>query len=376
MGSVSEVGKKIFGEQINEIGKYTVEKEKPDLRLALPRGRVFNVYVIIEALSELVIRHEGETDLTVISLDGLEVPAILNTKVQAVERRTMLKLLHKFYDNNKEYVLNLVKDYNEYRISRGKDAETFNGTIQSNEYRKKLEEGLEAAIGAYNCAVRPYERRGGEEKVAGYCRLCPNCLIYGYAVEEGLDYNVKSRVEGDLYLATLPTSKCVTTRTFNAVDDVKKTTERALYKLRVVEPGTLFVGKIAVRDVSLAELLLVLLSISKIDRTGGRVTHFGRVRTHIPAIVVSDSERGSGYDLARKIFGKYKEGTGDLENTRNTVAEYVSTVGGIPILIRDIASNLRSLSDSEVNAIIEQAWNDVIVYRESLDLYVSSGGVK
>ena len=106
MGSprLGEVGRKVFGDVTKDIEEWCLTREKPEWYNAIPRGKVANVYLIIEAQSRLIIRHEAETtDVTEIPTPyGFSVPAILNTKMQAVVRRTLLSMLHEWYDRNRE----------------------------------------------------------------------------------------------------------------------------------------------------------------------------------------------------------------------------------------------------------------------------------
>ncbi|RLE83185.1 MAG: type I-D CRISPR-associated protein Cas7/Csc2, partial [Thermoprotei archaeon] len=335
---------------VEGIEEWCVKREKPDWYNAVPKGKVANVYLIIEAQSRLIIRHEQETtDVTEIPTPyGFSVPAILNTKLQAVVRRTLLTMLHEWYDRNREVV-------------------------------KK--EGLWDEEHDYGCTMRPYMRREKgarpEEAFTGYCGKCPNCLIFGYAVQEGEGYNVKSRVEGDLYVATAPRDKAVVEVTFNAVDDITKTTQMpgmetgALFTFNMVEAGTLFVGKLALKDVTMAELLLTLAALARTARIGGRQTHFGRIKIHIPAILFSTQELGGGYELALKILGKHKDGAG-FEETLGELAEYVKGFGdqGILVLDREMGDKLRGLTQQELDSIILQAWRDARIFKESLDGYV------
>ena len=351
--SLEDVGEKIFGEKYKEIAEWCVKREKPDKYNAIPKGKVANAFVVIEPLSRLIIRHEQETtDVTTIpTYLGFSVPAILNTKFQSgAVRRQMLALLHEWFDRNKDIA------------------------------------SKELGIDKYTCVMRPYMRQARERQVPeefeGYCKACPNCLIFGYAVQEGAGYNVKSRVEGDLYVATLPEEKCVISITFNAVDDIAKTTYRpeapetartgALYEFRMIEVGTPFIGKLALRDMTFAELLLTLLTIARTTRVGGRTTHFGEIKVHIPAILFSKYEIGGGYEIANRILGKYAEKTPTLEDVINEVAEYVKRFEnqGILILDRELADSLRKLSQDEVDAIVLQAWKDSLVLKQSLDLFV------
>ncbi|RLE92147.1 MAG: type I-D CRISPR-associated protein Cas7/Csc2 [Thermoprotei archaeon] len=351
--TLDEIGEKIFGKKYREVAEWCVKRERPDKYNAIPKGKVANVYIIIEPLSRLIIRHEQETtDVTTIpTYLGLSVPAILNTKFQSgAVRRQMLSLLHEWFDRNKAVA------------------------------------SKELGISTYTCVMRPYMKQVKERQVPevfeGYCGKCPNCLIFGYAVQEGAGYNVKSRVEGDLYVATVPEEKSVVSVTFNAVDDIAKTTYRpelpesqrtgALYEFRMIEVGTSFVGKLVLKDMTFTELLLTLLTIARTTRVGGRVTHFGGIKVHIPAILFSKYEIGSGYEVATRILGKYTEKTPTLEDVVNEVTEYVKKFEnqGILVLDRELGDKLRSLKQEEVDTIVLQAWKDVLVLKESLDMFV------
>ena len=353
--SLDGISRKIFGEKYKEIIEWCIKREKPDKYNAIPKGRVANVYVIIEPLSRLIIRHEQETtDVTTIpTYLGISVPAILNTKFQSgAVRRQMLSLLHEWFDRN--------------------------GKVKSEELK----------IDSYTCVMRPYMERTRERQIPeafeGYCGECPNCLIFGYAVQEGAGYNVKSRVEGDMYVAPVPENKCVISVTFNAIDDIAKTTYRpelpetrrrgALYEFRMIEVGTPFVGKLALRDMTIAELLLTLLALARTTRVGGRTTHFGEVKVHIPAILFSKYEIGGGYEVATRILGKgeYVEKALTLEDAMNEVTEYVKKFEsqGILVLDRGLGDKLRGLTQEEVDTVVLQAWKDVLVLKESLDMFV------
>lgn len=351
--SLEEIGRKVFGDKFEEVSKWCIKREQPDRHHALPRGRVANVFVIIESVSRLIVRHEQETtDVTTIpTYTGIVIPAILNTKLQSgAIRRQMLAMLHEWFERNKETA------------------------------KKDL------GIGDYTCVMRPYLKQEREKQAPegfeGYCRQCPNCLIFGYAVQEGGGYNVKSRVEGDIYVGVIPQELSIVSVTFNAIDDIGKTPYRpeapedartgALYEFRMVEVGTPFVGKLALRDMTLAELLLTLAAIARTTRIGGRKTHFGEIKIHIPAILFSKYEMGSGYEMALRILAKNADKRPTVEDTVEKVVEYAKNFEnqGILILDRGLGDSLRSLSEAELDTVILQAWKDVLVLKGSLDNFV------
>jgi len=357
---IDKICEKVFKENCQKVKEWCVKREKPDKYNAIPKGRVANVYVVIEPISRLIIRQEQETtDVTTVpSYLGYSLPAILNPKFQSgAVRRQMLSLLHEWFD----------------RVGH-----------------KHLSELKEAGYSrdSYTCVMRPYMKQAKERQVPegfeGYCGECPNCLIFGYAVLEGAGYNVKSRVEGDLYVAPVPAEKAIVTVTFNAVDDIAKTTYRpeseesvrtgALYEFSMIEVGTPFVGKLALRDMTLAELLLTLVTLARTTRIGGRTTHFGEIKVHIPAILFSKYEIGGGYEIANRILAKYGGRMPSVEDTINEVAEYVRHFESLGILVldRNLGDTLRMLTEEEVDEIVLQAWKDVLVLKQSLDMFVGA----
>ena len=351
---IDNIGRKVFGEKYEEIRNWCITRNTPNMYHAIPKGKVANVFIVIEPLSRLIIRHEQETtDLTTIPTPlGYSVPAILNTKFQSgAVRRQLLSLLHEWFDRNKGKYLSELK-----KAGYSRDE--------------------------YTCTMRPYMKQAKEKQAPegfeGYCGECPNCLIFGYAVQEGAGYNVKSRVEGDLYVCVVSEEKATVTVTFNAVDDITKTTAMpgtetgALYEFRMVEAGMPFVGKIALKDTTLAELLLTLIAIARTTRIGGRVTHFGEIKIHIPAILFSNYEIGSGYELATRILGKYSSKAPTLEEVINEITAYVSQFKnqGIPVIDRELGNKLRHMNKSDVDMVVLQAWKDVLVLKKSLDKYV------
>ena len=121
---LKEVCKKVFRERCEEVAEWCIKrKEKePDKYNAIPKGKVANVFVVIEPLSRLIIRHEQETtDVTTIyTYSGFSVPAILNTKFQSgAVRRQMLSLLHEWFDRVGSKYLNELKELMAKGVSAG-----------------------------------------------------------------------------------------------------------------------------------------------------------------------------------------------------------------------------------------------------------------
>ena len=361
----------LLGVDPSQLAEYLVEKPRPDPYLALPRPRTVNIFVVVEAQSELVIRHEGGEDFTEFEVAGYRVPGILNTKLQSAQRRALLRLLYSHYDRRRDALIASIE-------------EAFRDWGDAALPMTRQDKVLEKLRKGWRCYMAPKQgRKSDEEIVEPYCGFCPNCMIYGYAgLEEAGSYNVKSRVEGDVFYGLCRSSACVTQRTFNAVDDVTKTTfytggeSGALYQLSLIEPGTVFVGKIAARDLSAAELLAVLLALAHVERIGARVTHFGRVKIHVPALVFSSFERGSGYELAAQALRGSGGGPLGLEDAVNAVTEYAKRQAledqDLFVAKRSLADELRRMDADSVDAVLEAAWLDGLAFKSSIELFLKS----
>ncbi|AAY81179.1 type I-D CRISPR-associated protein Cas7/Csc2 [Sulfolobus acidocaldarius] len=335
--------KDLFGDKAIDFFS-NLSKEDPNA--VIPRGRVVNVYVTLQAENELLIRHEGGEDISLATLGSEKYPIILYDKIQSAWRRNLLALLRKDYD----------KHISEIDALRGKS-------------------------NPWNCMLRPTSAaKREEEKMGGLCRECPNCMTFGFAVAEDAKYNLKSRVEGDLFIATTPEQKSVVVRTFNAVDDATKTTfietegtrTGSLFRLSLVKGGTLFVGKVSMKDVTPAEFSVLVLSLATTARIGGNTTDFGKVKIRIPAVILSPYEMSSGLDL----FNSAK-GLDSVDQVNAKVRERVKNFSkeGLVYTFDDLGDLVvKKLTDNGNidHEIMLEAWKDAINLRKSIELFVQS----
>ncbi|BBG26099.1 hypothetical protein IC007_0604 [Sulfuracidifex tepidarius] len=197
-------------------------------------------------------------------------------------------------------------------------------------------------------------------------------MTFGYAVGEEEKYNLKSRIEGDVYLATLPEKKSIVIRTFNAIDEPTHTTfiqaegarTGALFRLSLIRVGTPFVGKIAMKDLAPAEFAFVLYSLINTTRVGGTRSDFGKIRIIIPAIALYDHEVSSSYE----IFERTKE----LENLSEIVRKINDQVKSYQAECQVFTSEDFSPKVSEVvgcnkHEIIKEAWSNGLNFKKSIE---------
>ncbi len=341
--------KSIFGLEFKDVKQFFSDLSKADIKNVVPQGRVINVYLVIRASNELLIRHEGGEDVSLASIGNDKYPIILYDKFQSVYRRKELEFLRSDYNANKDKI---------------------------NKIREKTDEWF--------CALRPtVATKKEEERIGGQCGECPDCVTFGFAVRKEGKYNVKSRIEGDLFIATTPERKSVVVRTFNAVDDVTKTTiiggesdqagrTGALFRLSLVREGTIFVGKIAMKDIGVNDFLLKLAVLTTISKIGGNITDFGNIKVYIPAIMFSTHEISSSYDLFLNV--KEKENADTVISDINAHLEKVKK--GVLVTSNDFSDKIKSaLFDGNGNInhdVIEGAWNEAKNFKESIEEAISS----
>ncbi len=332
--------------------KFFSDLSEADPKVVVPRGRVVNLLVTIHAQNELLIRHEGGEDVSLASIGNEKYPIILNEKVQSAWRRNLLKILRRDYDKHKQEIDKI----------RG------NGNDD------------------WECMIRPTVSAKGkdektkEEKMGGLCRECPSCMTFGFAVAENADYNLKSRVQGDLFISTTPEQKSVVVRTFNAIDDVTKTTfieaggtrTGSLFRLSLVKENTVFVGKVSLNDVSPAEFALLTLSLATTTKIGGNTTDFGNVSISIPAVVLSPYEVSSGLDLF-----KVTKGTENVEEIHAKIKERANQYNekeGIAYVFDDLGKTIteKLTKNGEIDhEIVEEAWRNGIALRQSIEKFIN-----
>jgi len=391
---MSWINKILKDMDLKKAKKYLVERRGDPLEAKPGEGGVTNVYFVVEALSDLVLRHEGGDDLTEINIAGYDVPVITDTKLDGAYRRTAIQQISYVFKEYADKIRSAIEDTLKKLMQTNDDKTKAIAIALLNKNLARLE----ILDKPYSCALRPYGV-GGKQYITGLCRECPNCYLFGFAIpEEGGEgakrvkvelegsgtvsleignYNVQSRVRGDLYPATAPSSMITGFRTHNAPDDVTKTTGQALITIRYVRAGSIFVGKLSYYDVSLNELILLLATLAKVPRIGAMWADYGRVRIHIPAILFADQEVGSGYEIAEKILDKELPKNNNkplsLERVKEVIVNYVKEFKDLGYIYadRELSDRLFMLKREQMRDIVLNAWVDTIKLKVSYEHFTT-----
>lgn len=317
-----------------------------------PVAKHITIYWVGRLGSEAILRTEGEDDIILTRIRDKAVPTLIFRKLKATMLRaymeTMRGLWHKYKDVVVEKVINEFKDV------YGEDYDFL------------------------KCSISPgIERERGV--MHGRCMKCPVDVLMG-AVMGGREerYNLASRLMGDPAFATAETYR---RRTGNAIDEVAKTTiirrgreqrEReyqetgALYSETVVEPGTLFVGKIVLFMPSPTDLVYTLALLANVQRYGARKSIMGSMEVRPVALAADYYEVGTAYAATEVALGET-----DFQAVEEKVYNYVKSEAPRRLIdLREHRSKLKKLNLEDRNLYLE-AWRNAALYVKGVSEYIT-----
>jgi CRISPR type I-D-associated protein Csc2 len=253
-----------------------------DKQRIFPNGKKIEVVFVIQALNLLLLRTEGAGDINEALLpeSGMSVPVIQPQKLMSVTRRRLLQVLRM------------------YRDSCGDSLKKYIGKAKELSFTK-AEEHEESG---WNCTIQPPLAQKGEKATdLGMDGYCPACTIFGVALtsaqlealSKDMSLGLKTRVHFDPAFAT---SRMIQPETHNKVLEGNiATTGGSLFTEIHVMPGTVFIGRAVMHDLTWPELLAVLYTLSTIEEVGGRAGVYGTIKVELLGI------RGGTYTLSSSL---------------------------------------------------------------------------
>lgn len=320
-----------------------IEALKQHLRSADEPDRIFTknkkieVVFLVEAVNAILPRTEGVEDITLVKIPGTdyEVPMILPQKLQAVARRNMLSYLRDHYDKNKDRVKSYLKKL--FVIFELKEDKRKKKEGEEGKEGGQIVGYVKANADEWNCFIQPPSGEGTDVGMDGFC---PACVLFGTLLDNTkvsgipkvsgtlkMSIGLKSRVEFDPAYAISDRKVSVMPLTHNKVSDGLSWTGRSLFREFHVVPGTIFVGKVTLEDVTGAELIAFLATLTTVTRLGGRESLYGGVRMHLVGIRGGRYETVSAFELVRKLVKKYAERLPNVEEVMGELKNELSNKG-------------------------------------------------
>jgi CRISPR-associated protein Csc2 len=140
---------------------------------------------------------------------------------------------------------------------------------------------------------------------AEFCKRCPDCIYYGFAIGDSGSERSKVLVDSAFSLTGYDISH--QQFTFNAPSENGTMSEDGKMKTSLGEqdyvlPQVYFPSVVTIKDSTEAEFIYVLNNVLRTKRYGAQNTRTGTVENHVTAIVFSDGEIFSNLQLTQAIY--------------------------------------------------------------------------
>jgi CRISPR type I-D-associated protein Csc2 len=283
-----------------------------DKQRIFPNGKKIEVVFVIQALNLLLLRTEGAGDINEASLpeSGMSVPVIQPQKLMSVTRRRLLQVLRMYRDSCEDSL----KEY----IDKAK--------------KLSFKKAEEHENNGWNCTIQPPLASKGEKATdLGMDGYCPACTIFGVTLTSAqlkelktprgdISLGLKTRVHFDPAFAT---SRMIQPETHNKVLEGNiATTGGSLFTEIHVMPGTIFIGRAVMHDLTWPELLAVLYTLSTIEEIGGRAGVYGTIKVELLGIRGGTYTLSSSLELADEVVKSgYKKPTEIVQFIRSKLKE-------------------------------------------------------
>jgi|SRR5579859_1182101 len=181
-----------------------------------------------------------------------------------------------------------------------------------------------------------------EYNSADFCKVCPDCIYYGFAI--GTSGSERAKVLSDSAFSLTPFDVSHQSMTFNAPFENGTMSRGGETRSSIGEqdhilPQVFFPSVITIKDPTEAEFIYVLNNILRTSRYGAQTTRTGTVENHLIAAVFANGEIFSNLKFTQALYDRvgYKDGQEQaqigvpLASTR--VLEEATRV--VPVLLND-----------------------------------------
>jgi CRISPR-associated protein Csc2 len=205
----------------------------------------------------------------------------------------------------------------------------------------------------------------GDERYCEYnsehfCKRCPDCIYYGFAI--GQEGSERSKVLVDSAFSLSDYDVSHQTITFNAPYEhgtmsLKGETTSRFGEQDHVLPQIFFPSVITLRDPTEAGFLYVFNNLLRTKRYGAQTTRTGTVENHVVAVLFADGEIFSNLKLTQTLYDLLeREENGQVKKGPYQTASLITKMrGALPHLLKEDRVTTHSLIDGErLDALLEE----------------------
>jgi CRISPR-associated protein Csc2 len=179
-----------------------------------------------------------------------------------------------------------------------------------------------------------------EYNSAAFCKHCPDCIYYGFAI--GQEGSERSKVVVDSAFSLSDYDKSHQAITFNAPYEhgtmsIGGETKHSFGEQVHVLPQIFFPSVITVRDPTEAEFIYVFNNIMRTKRYGAQTTRTGALENHVVAAIFTDGEIFSNLKLTQTLYDNLdKDDDGQVKKGPYQAATLIKNIEtALPELLKD-----------------------------------------
>jgi CRISPR-associated protein Csc2 len=191
---------------------------------------------------------------------------------------------------------------------------------------------------------------------AEFCKRCPDCIYYGFAI--GDQGSERSKVLVDSAFSITGYDMSHQQFTFNAPSENGTMSEDGKMKTALGEqdyvlPQVYFPSVVTVKDPTEAEFIYVLNNILRTRRYGAQNTRTGTVDNHVTAVIFSDGEIFSNLQLTQAVYDALSpEQRAQTPLQQAVVLDSMHSV--IPALLGEDGVVARLFMDERLNSLLQE----------------------
>src|SRR6266567_5481445 len=204
-----------------------------------------------------------------------------------------------------------------------------------------------------------------------FCKHCPDCMYYGFAI--GQEGSERSKVLVDSAFSLSDYDESHQAMTFNAPYEHGTMSKSGLTRSSFGEqdhvlPQIFFPAIITLRDPTEAAFIYVLNNILRTKRYGAQTTRTGTVENHIVAVIFTDGEICSNLKLTQTLYDALeKDGAGQTKKGPYQSSALVKEMASaLPSLLKEDRVTTHLLVDGEnLKTLIEEV-GELVTHEEAL----------
>lgn len=213
------------------------------------------------------------------------------------------------------------------------------------------------------------ETRYCEYNSERFCKRCPDCIYYGFAI--GQEGSERSKVLVDSAFSLSNFDESHQSLTFNAPYEHGTMSKNGATKSSFGEqdhvlPQVFFPSIITLRDPTEAGFIYVLNNILRTKRYGAQTTRTGTLENHLVAVVFTDGEICSNLKLTQTIYDKlYEEGLAkkDAYDAATLTRKIETALPGL--LKEDYVTTHLLVAGEDLKALVGEV-NELVTHKETL----------